>query len=443
MASALPVNVTCPVCGASFIARIHNILDVGRHPELKVALLQGKVNLATCPKCQQSGMLATPLLYHDPAKELLLVFVPDRLNVKAEEREKLIGSLVNTLINSIPAEQRKAYLLQPKTFFALDRVMEEILQADGITPEMIEAQRQAINLLQQLLAAKDNAESLKTLAEQQRDKLDYEFFLLLSAAIDAANQEGDARRAEQLADLRDKLLELVVPPLPEPLPAGATRQDLVEKLLQAEDDEALEGLVISNRPMVDYLFFQTLTERIEALENAGDAQAARLKDVRDKVLDVTDQLNQEAQAAQRETVDLISGLLASQNLDTAISEHPEAYDGLFFIMLSGMAESASKSGQKELADKLQDLGQRVVAFLEEQMPPELRLINQLLTAEYPQGTAKLLQEQSSQLTEELVAAMRAIAADLEKQRQPNTARKLRDIAEQAASLLAGKTVSPA
>jgi len=439
MASALPINVTCPVCGTPFVARIQNIVDVGRQPELKRELLQGQVNIAACPKCGQRGVLATPLLYHDPEKEQLLVFVPDQLNMQVKEREKIIGSLVNALISTVPAEQRKAYLLQPKTFFALERLMEEILQADGITKEMIEAQRQKINLIQELLAAKDNADSLKALVEQGRDKLDYEFFLLLSASIDAANQEGEARRVGQLLDLRERLLELIAPPIPEPLPAGATRQDLIEKLLNAENKEALEGLVISNHQMVDYLFFQALTERIEALENAGDtAQAARLRDLRGEVLDVTDRLDKEVRAAQQETVALISELLASQDLDKAVTEHPEGYDALFFIILGSMMESANKMGQKDLADKLQDLRQRVVAFLEQQMPPELRLINQLLAAEYPEGTKKLLQEQADQVTEDLVAAMRAIASDLET-RQPRMARRLRDIAEQAVSLLTPTT----
>jgi len=188
--------------------------------------------------------------------------------------------------------------------------------------------------------------------------------------------------------------------------------------------------------MVDYTFFQTLTDRIESLESAGDTtQAARLRDLRSKVLEVTDKLDREAWAAQQETTVLISELLASQDLDKAVAEHPESYDPLFFIMLSSMTESANRMGRKDLADKLQDLRQRVVAFLEKQMPPELRLINQLLAAEYPEGTKKLLQEQMEQVTEDLVTAMRAIASDLETQQQPNTARRLRDIAEQAASLL--------
>jgi hypothetical protein len=59
------------------------------------------------------------------------------LNVKEADQQKMIGRLTQQVINNLPPEQRKAYLLQPQQFFNLKTLIETILQADGITPEML------------------------------------------------------------------------------------------------------------------------------------------------------------------------------------------------------------------------------------------------------------------------------------------------------------------
>jgi hypothetical protein len=99
-----------------------------------------------------------------------------------------------------------------------------------------------------------------------------------------------------------------------------------------------------------------------------------------------------------------------------------------------MINSAEKSGKKEVANRLTNLRDRAIKLLEEQLPPEIKLLNRLMDAEYPEGTRQILLEAGAILRPELVEAMRSLADDLEKQKQPATANKLRDIANQAAML---------
>ena len=74
------------------MAQLEQILDVGRDPQAKQRLLSGRTNLVTCPNCGYQAMLGTPLIYHDPAKQLLLLYIPMELNLPAQEQNKLIAA---------------------------------------------------------------------------------------------------------------------------------------------------------------------------------------------------------------------------------------------------------------------------------------------------------------------------------------------------------------
>ena len=51
-------------------AQVFTVIDVGVQPELKNYLLAGQLNVAICPNCGTPAMIAAPLIYHDPAKQL-------------------------------------------------------------------------------------------------------------------------------------------------------------------------------------------------------------------------------------------------------------------------------------------------------------------------------------------------------------------------------------
>ena len=131
-------GTTCPNCQAQFTAPIHSIID-GQDPELKSALLQGRLNVAECPQCGLADILNSPLLYYDQEKELALVLAPNDLHLMGADQEKVIGNLTNTLINSLPAEERKFYLFNPKQFLTMDGLIKAVLEADGITEEITNA----------------------------------------------------------------------------------------------------------------------------------------------------------------------------------------------------------------------------------------------------------------------------------------------------------------
>jgi ribosomal protein S27E len=65
-------RVNCPVCKQQITADIDQLFDVAQDPTAKQRLLSGTFNLVRCPHCGYEGPITTPIVYHDPDKELLL-----------------------------------------------------------------------------------------------------------------------------------------------------------------------------------------------------------------------------------------------------------------------------------------------------------------------------------------------------------------------------------
>jgi hypothetical protein len=173
-------RVTCPNCQTQFQVPIEQILDVQADPEAKVRVLNGLVNLAVCPNCRTGGTLNLPFLYHDPEKELALVYMPMEAGRDDLQRQQAIGKLTGAVMNSLPPEQRKGYLLQPQVFLTMENLFNRVLEADGVTPEMIAAQKAKADLLKRMIEATSD-EVLEAIIKENDEAIDAEFFGILTA----------------------------------------------------------------------------------------------------------------------------------------------------------------------------------------------------------------------------------------------------------------------
>ncbi|MCR5560807.1 MAG: CpXC domain-containing protein [Bacteroidales bacterium] len=66
------VKARCRKCGAEEEIPVYNIVNASENPELKQQLLEGKLFLWDCRRCGTSNLVKYPLLYHDPARKILL-----------------------------------------------------------------------------------------------------------------------------------------------------------------------------------------------------------------------------------------------------------------------------------------------------------------------------------------------------------------------------------
>lgn len=437
------VSVPCPLCGRQFAAQVQSIIDVGQDPEAKSRLLRGKINVATCPQCGNAGMLNVPFVYHDPDKEVLLCFLPSELDLRGDDQHKLVGDLTNRLISSLPSEERKGYLLQPKIFLSLTGLMDEVVQADGVTKEMLEVRKAKLSLIQRFLDATSD-EVLRVLVRENDGQLDYEFFSLLTGSIEIARAEGEENRAKRLLGLREKLLEFsslgrvsrVEREVAEALQEGMTREEFLEKVIECESDAELRVVIALGRRMLDYQFFRSLTSRIEVHEEEEKAEEAqRLRDLRSRILEIRDRLDAETQAMLERKAALLREIFESEDLGEALREHVEEIDEVFFAVLSANIEQAEAGGEKEVARKLKRLNALAFELLDEITPWPIKFINQLMEAQYPRETKKLLEENVEQVDNELLRVMDLIIENLTRSGEKRTARQLREIRDQARAML--------
>jgi hypothetical protein len=198
-------QISCPRCHKLVVAQIEQLFDVSSDPGAKQRLLGNVSNFAACQSCGYRGPLATPIVYHDAEKELLLTFFPGELGMAVNEQEKMIGPLITQITNHLQPEKRKAYLLRPQSFLTYQSLIEKVLGADGITPEMIQSQKKRVSLVERLLGA-TSAEARSEIIKQNDDLLDVEFFTIFSSLMEGARSSSQEQALFPLEEIQKQLL---------------------------------------------------------------------------------------------------------------------------------------------------------------------------------------------------------------------------------------------
>ena len=428
------MQVSCPNCRMPVTATIEQLFDVAQDPGAKRRFLSGRFNLINCPNCRYQGQVATPLLYHDPDKELFLSFVPMELGLPQAEQEKIIGKLMNDVINKLPQEKRKGYLLNPKPALTLQGMMDRVLEGEGITREMMEAQKAKAQLVQQLLTAPE--EQLPALVKERDAELDYTFFQILTASAEGQAAEGNQSGAQRLLNLRNKLLELSAFGAQarqrqqmledtarelQTLGDKLTRDKLLELVLKAESDDKLAAYVSLARPGMDYTLFEALTKRID---KAQGAEKDRLAHIRDTLLQLTQEVDQATKAQMEEASQLLRQLLEAPDLDKALVENLPRLDDAFMAVLNLNLEAAQKAGRPDVLERLNQIQAAIMQLIQESSPPEIHFINELMQIEAEEVAVAVLKKRASEINQPLVDAMTYLVENLRQGGQPEAAERL-------------------
>jgi hypothetical protein len=432
------IGINCPNCGTPYPAQVFSVVDAGQDPVLKTVLLSGQLNMAVCPRCGAGGPLTTPLLYHDPEHSFLGIFVPQQIPVN--EQQKVIGDLSRRLMNGLPQEARRGYMLTPKQFLSYQSLLEAVLETEGVTREMLDRQRRQIQLVEQAVIALQDPEGLRRLAAERDAEMDDDFFSLLSMLTDSSANGGDVESARELVDLRERLIELTTwgqrvqkqRAAVAQLRADTTPAQLVDLVVAAEDERVVDALVLAGRPLVNYAFFQELTGRAEAAQQRGDADtAARLTSLRQHILEFGQRLDEAQRAAMQQYSAVLGEILSSDDIARAVAERAGYIDQNFLTVVSANLQEAEKRGATAAMRRLQEVWDTAVDMINQASPPEVRLVNQLLLAEYPGETRKLLAENRSVVTAEFIDALNELAGQMEAEGEAEMGVRLRQIRSQA------------
>lgn len=433
------VQLTCPNCRTPFRAQIFTLVDVGRQPELKNYLLSGQLNLAVCPNCGTPSMLGAPLIYHDPAKQLFLVHFPQQLNARPDEQERFIGEATSLLMRDLPPDAPRGYLLAPRRFLTLNSLVETILEADGISREVIEAQRKRVDLIDLLASAYEQGEEqLARAVEQNQDALDYEFFATLGAFVEASAQNGQDDSADLLRGLREKLVELTGfddEGLPDAEGEELPLDEVIERLAGAPDEE-LEQAIAEVRPAIDYGFFEAWTARIDAAEQAGDqALAEQLTSRRARILETVERMDKQAQEMFEAGATILKQILEADDAAEALRARRDEIDEAFLLVLEANAAAAQRAGKQEIADRLAEIQRLALEIVQESLSPEDRFINELLQAETPQAATRLLRQNPTIVTTAFVKRLNELADQFEGDGRKPLGERLRQLGREAGAML--------
>ncbi len=427
--------INCPNCRQPIPADVQQLFDVGSNPSYKQILLSGAFNLAQCPHCGFQGNLSTPIVYHDPDKELLLTFVPPEISMQRQDQERLIGNMINQIINNLPQEKRKGYLLRPQSVLTMQGMVERVLEADGITREMLQAQQQRLSLIQRLLSI--SKDSLAEVAEQEDPMIDAEFFALLNRLGETAHMSGDQDSAHRIADLQKDLLPLTtygrqVQEQTKEIEAAVTslrelgnnisRENLLELMIQAPNETRLSALVSLTRPGLDYSFFQMLSERIDRARTDG---RARLITLRETLLEMTSEIDKQLEARAKQSRKLLESIMQSDNVEEAVIQSLPGIDEFFVQELNSQMEAARGQGDLEKIGKYQKIANVLEQASSE--PPELAFIEELLDAQDEQATRKILDDNQDKISPELIDTLTNIMAQVESSEEKELAAKIKAV----------------
>lgn len=430
-----PVQLQCPACGTAFRTGIYTLVDVTEQPELKAALLGGQLNVAVCPNCHTASMLAAPLIYHDANKQLCLVYFPQELNSRPDEQERFVGEATSFILRSLPPEAPRAYLLNPRRFLTLPSLLDSILEADGISREMLEAQRGRVDLISELAGAIEDDDAFEKIVAARRADLTPEFFATLNAFIESTPPaQADSRML--LEQVRAKLAE----ELGDAALTGGEGEDAELEAaltrLREVGDEELEMAVAELRPYIDYGFFERWTETIEAAEAAGQAEeAARLTARRARILELVEALDRQAQAMFEAGSAVLSEVIQAPDPVAALRERADAIDEALMMVISANIGAAQRAGQTELAAKLEALAAAAVQIAQERLSPEDRFINELLMAETPQEATRLLRKNVAMIKPDFVKRLNELAEQEEKRGNKPAADRLRQLGRESGAML--------
>lgn len=431
-------SVPCPKCRQPITLDLTRLFDTNTDPEAKQKLLSGSANYFQCQFCGAQGVYPTPIVYHDPEKELLLTFFPPDLNTPVNEQERVIGPMIKKAMDDLPPEKRKSYLFRPQTMLTQQRLFETILAADGITPEMIKSQQEKLQLLQQLIGA--SAEGLPEMIHQNDERIDDEVFMLLSRLAQASAAAGDRQSLVALDALQKALIEHstygkaaaleaaetqeAVHDVQELSKQGITRENLLDLLIKnGESEIRLTTIASMARGGLDYTFFQLLSDKIEL--SSGD-EKTRLESLRERLLTITQAVDEAMKAQLEDARQLVNDLLAAEDVEKATHEALPRFSQAVAEVINQEAQAAQAAKDEA---KLQKLSQ-IVAVIQaaDSSNAYLGIIDALLQEENAENRAKMLEESSDLINDEFMQLLGGLLGQIEQQGdQPEILERLKEL----------------
>ena len=439
-------TLRCSSCGQPINARVYSYIDAQAEPQAKAALINQQLNRFQCANCGNITQVAAPVLYHDAKKELLLALVPMEMNFSKDQQERVIGDLMKQL----PKENFKAYMFSPKRALTMQGLIEAVLGADGVTPEMINEAKQRSNLVQSFVEATDE-ELDKMIAKHDTD-IDSRFIQTFSALAQRLAQSGRADMAQAVLATQQVVVakssfgkeldqqraqqELIIQEMAAQLQAlgqNASREDFLRIVLAyAQDEMRLQAIVGLARPVFDEEFFALLASETN---KAQAAEHERYTMVSERLARFTAMADQQAQMRVGAAVELLQMLLNAPDIDAALEENSPLIDDTFIAVLTANIQEAERRRDIKMSARMKQIYERTMMLIQATMPEEVVLVNTLLQTPDNEDARKLLTDGIAKHGIVLLDVMESIAQQLSEEGRNDLAERLGLFIREAESAL--------
>lgn len=422
----MQTQIQCPNCGNQVTADIYQLLDVDQAPQIKQALLSGALNTAQCQNCGWVGQVAAPLVYHESAHDLLMTFVPMELNLPYDQQERMMGQLVRAVVENVPQEKRRAYLLQPQQIFRWQTFMEKIYETEGITPEMLQRQQRQMELLQTLIKAdKDVVDYL--LKERKSDIDDDTFVQMVQSTLQQAVQAQQSDAMTRLSNLNYHLMtkteagkraekrQMAMNALQQEAKAnnGVTPQMVANHVIKNMDDDATIDAIVEATGAISYEFFSAFSQQIDAAAKAGEQKkVARLTEIRTRLLEIYDEMQKVSAQLMMEALKTVNMIAAAPDKLLALQQSAGSIDEAFMITLEQQLEIAQGEADLDRILALKEIKKHVEDMLQQSADPSMQMITAMLQAPSEEQLDQFLEANVQYVNEDLLAGFDALSAEL-------------------------------
>ena len=391
--------------------------------------------MAKCQVCGFQGQLPIPLVNHDKEKELLLTFSPPDAAKTMEEKEAALAPLLKQVIDNLEPKDRKGYLFQPQAMLTMNNLVKNVLLSDGVTEEMIQDQQEKMQLLDTLF--NQDGETLKKTVLENNEKIDREFFAIFAEIAQRIIASQDEKSIEKIKAVQDMLMtqsdigkEILsesqeIQAATESLEAlgeNLTRGSLLELVLNAPNLERVKAFAGLVRPAMDYEFFQTFTERIEA---ASENDRKTMIEKRNLILKVTQEIDEQLKLKAASAVGTINRIIENESIEENLMQNIGLVDQFFVQALSDEINLAEEGKDDERKAKLVKLFQIIQELT---TPPELKKVEELVAISDDRNKLDAaLNEIDPDLSEKVISYLASIITNYEEQAAQDEADNLEQL----------------
>lgn len=445
-----PVQVTCPSCSTPLTVPVFMIIDLGINPELRSMILSRQVNIAVCSSCGAGGPLSAPLMVHDPQHEFLGIVVPGPTSLDDMQLQKVIGEMSQTLMGRLPSEQRLGYMFQIQQFLDWESFLEKLWGFEGVTPEMLRRRQEQSELISSLIRLGSDENAMQMVLDRHKTLIDTDFFALLGQVISTMTAQDQTEQRQVLLNIRRTLLDTTeagreVKALEErvqdalgKIKPNTTREEFLDLLLgywlEGNEGETIATTILTAAVgLADYQFLMGLANRLERTDDLEERAA--LIALRDRVVEMNEQRSQIQQTAAQQTQAILQEVLQATDTDAALREHADDINEMFLAVLASNIEQAEKNKAKFAVERLHMVYEKALAIVEERLPADLKLLNQLLSAADEGALRRLLQEKRSLLSQEFVDALKSLEEQFNREGRASLASRIKSIRGQVTLML--------